>query len=91
MIGLTDRQAGTVMDMTRQLPRLKFVALWGALTLTFAFPAQVFAAPGDDHHRNSAEGRLADHRLHRRVGQPVGVHLIQASGRAVSRAMPCKL
>ena len=33
------------MDMTRQLPRLKFVALWGALTLTFAFPAQVFAAP----------------------------------------------
>jgi hypothetical protein len=33
------------MDTARQLPRLKFVALWGALTLTFAFPAQVFAAP----------------------------------------------
>ena len=31
------------MDMTRQLPGLKFVALWSALTLTF--PAQVFAAP----------------------------------------------
>ena len=45
MISLTDGQLRTVMDMTRQLPRLKFVTLWGALTLTFACPAQVFAAP----------------------------------------------
>ena len=43
MIGLSDRSI--VMDTTRQLPGLKFVALWSALTLTFAFPAQVFAAP----------------------------------------------
>jgi hypothetical protein len=43
MLGLTDNQLRTVMDMTRQLPRLKFVALWGVLTLTSAFP--VFAAP----------------------------------------------
>jgi hypothetical protein len=45
MLGLTDNQLRTVMDTARQLPKLKFVALWGALTLTFAFPAQVFAAP----------------------------------------------
>ena len=35
MLGLTDNQLTTVMDTARQLPRLKFVALWGALTLTF--------------------------------------------------------
>ena len=45
ILGLTDNRLRTVMDTARQLPRLKFVALWGALTLTFAFPAQVFAAP----------------------------------------------
>ena len=45
MIGLSDRQLSIVMDMTRQLPGLKFVALWSALTSTFALPAQVFAAP----------------------------------------------
>jgi hypothetical protein len=45
MLGLTDNQLRTVMDTARQLLKLKFVALWGALTLTFAFPAQVFAAP----------------------------------------------
>ena len=30
---------------TKVFDRLKFVALWGVLTLTFAFPAQVFAEP----------------------------------------------
>ena len=45
----------------------------------------------DDHRRDSAKEWLADRRLHRCVGQPVDVHLIQASGRAVSCAMPCKL
>ena len=41
MLVLTDNQLRTVMDTAGQLPRLKFIALWGALTLTFAFPAQV--------------------------------------------------
>ena len=43
------------MDTARQLPRLKFVALWGALTLTFAFPAQVFAAPERRYLQRSPE------------------------------------
>jgi hypothetical protein len=62
----------------------KFVALWVALTATFAFPA--IAAP---------EENIAIATLLRVAGrspatqeQPVGVHLIPASGWAVSRAMP---
>jgi hypothetical protein len=35
----------TARELTKVFDRLKFVALWGVLTLTFAFPAQVFAAP----------------------------------------------
>lgn len=33
----------TACELTKVFDRLKFVALWGVLTLTFAFPA--FAAP----------------------------------------------
>jgi hypothetical protein len=35
----------TACELTKVFDRLKFVALWGVLTLTFAFPAQVLAAP----------------------------------------------
>jgi len=45
----------------------------------------------DDHHRDPAERWLADRRLHQHDGRTVGVHLIPASGLAVSRSMPRKL
>jgi hypothetical protein len=36
--------------------RLKFLALWGLLALTFAFPAQVFAAPEEITIANLLKG-----------------------------------
>jgi hypothetical protein len=64
MLVLTDNQLRTVMDTAGQLPRLKFIALWGVHLDLRLSGSGLCRARRDDHHRDPAEGWLADRRLH---------------------------